>query len=224
MDQKLAKKLSLKVQLDYNRIAEEFSNRRSGLTPDILEFAKYIKRNYRVLDFGCGNGRASELVTRSGGNYIGVDNSLKMIGQAKKIYPKEKFDLIDGLNNFSTGSFDVILCLAVFHHIPSKSLRKKLLSDFHRILRTDGKLILTVWDLQAEKSLYKTIPNADENDILCDFKNAGGNVLAQRYIHIFSKEELDNLVLDAGFEIIDSYRNSRGNKKVNHNLVIIAGK
>lgn len=224
MDQKLAKKISLKVQFDYNRIAKEFSNKRSGLTPDILEFAKHIKKNNKVLDFGCGNGRASELVIRSGGNYTGVDNSSKMIDQAKKIYPKEKFDLVDNLNNFPTGSFDVILCLAVLHHIPSENLRKKFLSDFYRVLCPGGKLILTVWDLQSEKNLHKTIPNADKNDILYDFKNASGKVLAERYIHIFSKEKLNNLVLNTGFEIIDSYQNSRGNKKVNHNLVIIAKK
>jgi ubiquinone/menaquinone biosynthesis C-methylase UbiE len=224
MDQKLAKEISQKVQLDYNRIAKEFSNKRRGLTPDILEFGKFIKKGDKVLDFGCGNGRASELAAKIGAGYTGVDNSTGLINQAKKRYPRVRFDLIDNLNDFSDDSFDMILCLAVFHHIPSDNLRKKLLSDFHRVLRPDGKLILAVWDLQSQKNLHKTMPNADENDILYDFKNANGKILVQRYIHIFSKEELEDFVLAAGFEIIDSYRNSRGNKKVNHNLVVIAKK
>lgn len=224
MDQKLAKQIVRKVQLDYNRIAMEFSNKRQGLTPDILEFEKFISKNDKVLDFGCGNGRVYELVARSQANYTGVDNSSGLIEQAKNIYPDAKFKFMEDLNDFPDNSFDIILFLAVIHHIPSEDLRAKLLSDLKRVLKPGGKLILTAWDLWSVKDNYKPLIGGDENDILYDFKNSTGKVLAQRYIHVFSKEELDNLVAGVGLKIIDSYQNSRGNKKVNHNLVVIAQK
>ncbi len=224
MDQKLAKKIVRKVQLDYNRIAMEFSNKRQSLTPDILEFEKFISKNNKVLDFGCGNGRVYELVARSQANYTGVDNSSSLIEQAKNIYPDAKFKFMEDLNDFPDNSFDIILSLAMIHHIPSEDLRAKLLSDLKRVLKPSGKLILTAWDLWSVKDNYKPLIGGDENDILYDFKNSTGEVLAQRYIHVFSKEELDNLVAGVGLKIIDSYQNSRGNKKVNHNLVVIAQK
>lgn len=224
MDEITAKKISRKVQLDYNRIAMEFSNKRRGLTPDILEFEKYISKHNRVLDFGCGNGRAFELVSRSGADYIGVDNSSDLIEQAKNIYPDAKFKFMENLDDFPDNSFDIILSLAVVHHIPSKDLRAKLLSDLRRVLKPGGKLILTAWDLWSVKDNYKPLIGGDENDILYDFKNSTGKVLAQRYIHVFSEEELNDLITDAGFKIIDSYQNSRGNKKVHHNLVVIGKK
>lgn len=38
------------------------------------------------------------------------------------------------------GSFDAILCTEVLEHVPNPS---EVLAEFHRLLRTDGKLILT---------------------------------------------------------------------------------
>ncbi len=224
MDEITAKKISRKVQLDYNRIAKEFSNKRRGLTPDILEFEKYISKHSKVLDFGCGNGRAFELVSRSGADYIGVDNSSGLIEQAKNIYPDAKFEFMENLNGFSDNFFDVVLFLAVIHHIPSDNLREKTLSDLKRVLKPNGKLILTAWDLWSDKNRYQPLVGGDDCDILYDFKDSNGEVLAQRYIHVFSEEELNDLITDAGFKIIDSYQNSRGNKKVNHNLVVIGKK
>ncbi len=223
MDDLRAKEISDEVQDDYNRIAEEFSNHRRGLTADILEFAKFINRGDRILDVGCGNGRLNELISEKGALYHGVDNSAGMIAMAQKLHPQANFSLIqDSILPFEDETFDKIFSLAVIHHIPSEKLRIDFLLQIKRVLKKDGLLILTAWDLKNDK--FEKVAGGDKNDIYYDFKNSTGKVLAKRYIHIFTQNELRQLAESCGFKILKFYQNSRGSKKVNHNLVLITQK
>jgi len=225
MDNILAHKIVKKVQRDYNKIAEEFSNRRTGLSDDILAFGKYILPHDRVLDYGCGNGRLYELIQAKKAEYLGVDNSVGMLDQAKKSHHDAKFQMISEEKlNFANETFDVVLALAVFHHVPSLALRKKLLQEIARVTKSGGKIILTVWDLEVNDEGVEKMPGTDEGDILHDFKNSKGEVLAKRYIHIFSANELRDLIESADLEILELYQNDRGKRKISHNLVAIAQK
>lgn len=223
MDQKIADKISKKVQNDYNRIAKEFSNKRLLLTPDILDFAKYINKNDLVLDVGCGNGRLCELVEKNEAEYIGIDNSLEMIKESKNLYPDKNFIFSDKID-FPKNTFDKIFCLAVIHHIPSEEKRIEFLKQIKHTLKPNGILIMTAWNLIPEIDSYKKVEDGDENDILYDFKNGIGETLAQRYIHVFTEIELKGIVEKSGLKISDIYINSRGKKKINQNFVIICKK
>lgn len=234
MKKSYAEYLVTKTEDDYNKISDAFSNKRSYLTQDLIDLKKYFPRKGKILDCGCGNGRLTELITNDH-KYTGVDNSVEMIRIAKQKHTDNKFLKIDSLSHlpFPKNEFDLALCLAVFHHIPSFEIRLKTLKEIKRVLKPNGKLIITVWNL-VNKNEIKTqilkikilklmgLTKLDSGDIYYPFKNSKGEVLVNRYIHCFTQKELINVVTEAGFKIIEIGQNERGKRVKNSNIVLIA--
>jgi len=230
MDKNYATFLLNKTKEDYNKISQRFDSTRDYLPNDIKDLGQYINQGERVLDIGCGNGRLSQLISAE--NYIGIDISDKLIEIAKKKYPDKRFVLSEPLKfPFENQSFDIAICLAVLHHIPSKQSRAEFLKEIKRILKPNGKLILTVWDLQSSKKAIKLFlkytllklvgkTKVDFKDIFYPWKNSKGEEITDRYIHIFSLKELQKLVEQADFEIIKTMYVKRSKKE--RNLLIIA--
>jgi len=218
-----------KTAKDYNLIAEQFSTTRERFWKE-LEFLKnYVLAGDKVLDWGCGNGRLLEILKDRRIDYYGVDISEKLIELAKKRYPlkprppehKDKkeiflpivrFEVVSPLTlPFPDNFFDKIFCLAVFHHLPSQSLRIEFLKEGKRVLKKDGFLILLVWHLWNKKALplilkytfQKLIGKSklDWGDIFLPWKSPEGKVLVERYLHCFTKRELARLLLKSDFKL-----------------------
>ncbi len=148
MDKEYAKYLLDKTRQDYNAIAESFSSTRRFVWRGLEPLYNYALPREKVLDLGCGNGRLLQIFKEIDIDYIGVDSSEKLIEIAKKLYPNAKFQVADALHPpFPTNHFDKIYNIAVLHHIPSNQLRLEFLNEVKRVLKPDGLLILTVWDL-----------------------------------------------------------------------------
>jgi len=238
MDEEYAKYLLKKTEEDYNRIADEFSKTRFYLWPEFEYFQKFIKPGGQVLDAGCGNGRISEIVRKSKAEYLGIDFSEEIIKRAKEKYPKEKFQKADILDlKFDEGKFDLIFCNAVLQHIPSSAYRILALENLFYVLKPEGCLMMTNWNLW-QKNLRLLIfkyflqkitagSNLDFGDFFKPWKNAQGGVLAERYLHAFTLSELKGLFELTRFRIIENFY-SKNNKKVSfwqgYNLVTIGQK
>jgi len=79
-------------------------------------FRKYINKNDKILDVGCGVGRNLKLLKLAGFNNIhGTDISDKMLSITKG----EGFNVINNVevDNFSENKFDVLLFSHVIEHI-----------------------------------------------------------------------------------------------------------
>lgn len=229
MDKDYAKYLLEKTRKDYNLIAEDFSRTRYSIWPELYILGKHVKKGEKVLDLGCGNGRLFELFQDKNIDYIGVDNSEKLIELAKKKYPEGKFQVGDALNlAFANNFFDKVYSVAVLHHIPSKELKIQFLKSVKRILKPGGVLILTVWKFHQFKEYYLILKytllkligksKLDWGDI---FKPWGKKI--KRYYHCFSKKELLNLVKEVDFKIkeIGVVKNIKGNRQ---NIYLISEK
>ena len=212
MNEKYARNLLGSCQVNYNKIASHFSNTRSYVWKDLEYFKRFIRNNDKILDLGCGNGRLFELFKDKDVEYIGIDNSKELIKIAKQKYPNANFQVGSALNlPFQDNSFNKIFSIAVFHHIPSKKLRLQFLQEVKRVLKPNGLLILTVWNLWNRKCLRLNLKHIglkmigksklDFKDIFYPWKNQQGEVLAQRYIHCFTKKELKKLLRKTGFQI-----------------------
>ena len=116
-------------------------------------------------------------------------------------------------NNF----FDKVYCISVFHHIPSPELRIKFLEEVKRVLKPEGLLVLRVWDFWKRKIGFKLLlkfsflkiigaSKLDFFDAFIPWKDQKGKVLIQRYFHLFTKKELENLVKIVSFKIKNSWR------------------
>ena len=192
-------------------------------------FEDYLVPGERVLDLGCGNARSYEFFKNKDIQYIGTDNSENLIKIAKEKYPKADFRTDNALNiNFPNNYFDKVYSIAVLHHIPSKELRLQFLKQAKRVLKQDGKLILTVWCLcnKKEKLLllkYTILKIIGKSDL--DFKDVlkPWSDITKRYYHWFSKKELVKLAKKAGFKIekIGVIKNEGGSRQ---NIYLIAQK
>lgn len=84
----------------------------------------------RLLDIGCGT---NELVAKYQNDGIGVD-----------IYQWGRVDLVVGDSSklpFNDGVFDTVTIIAALNHIRN---RCQVLQEAHRILKSDGRLIITM--------------------------------------------------------------------------------
>lgn len=235
MEKEYAEYLLNKTKEDYNLIAEEFSRTREEIWPEIkFLFDDYLVEGERVLDLGCGNGRFYQFFSDKNVDYIGVDNSERLIEIAKKRYPWGKFQVADALNlPFPDNFFDKILSIAILHHIPSSEYRIKFLNEIKRVLKPGGTLMLTVWYLWQKKTAWEFLlkniflklvgeSKLDFSDVFIPWKNSKGKILTQRYFHCFTKKELQNLAKNVGLKVrkIDLLRRSAGH----YNLLLMAEK
>lgn len=204
-----------KVKNDYNHIAVDFANTRANIWPELANFFDYIRKNNKVLDLGCGNGRFVNIIKEKGGEYFGCDVSESLINIAKKNYPNENFQVNQALKlPFENNYFDIIYSIAVLHHIPSKQFRLEFLKEVKRVLKPGGLFVATVW--RPKKFLFKKLfwlfKGLDYGDIIEKwFDNNKG----ERYFHCFTEAEVTRLLQQADFEILKcgDIKNEKGNRQ-----------
>ena len=76
---------------DYDIIASHFSHTRKYVWEDIKPFLDIIEPKSRVLDLGCGNGRILQELKTKQIDYLGIDQSKKLLKMAEKHYPSYTF-------------------------------------------------------------------------------------------------------------------------------------
>jgi alkylated DNA repair protein alkB family protein 8 len=233
MDKATQENLSDLVKRNYDEIAIDFAiARKKPLWPEVEKLAGPVKDGDRVLDVGCGNGRLLKAFGGKNINYLGVDNSKKLIEVARKNRRLEtgnwKFvngDLLE-LDKLPEKDFDYVFCLAVLHHLPGQELRIEALKQMKSKLKPGGKLVVTVWNLWARAKFRKLIlkfswqklfgkNQMDLGDILFSWKNSQGQEVSQRYYHAFTKGALKEISLAAGLKMEKLYKD-----KYNYYLVL----
>jgi ubiquinone/menaquinone biosynthesis C-methylase UbiE len=232
MNKKYANFLLHKTIDDYNKIATKFSMTRNYLSEDLYDMKKYAKSGAKILDLGCGNGRLSQLFDDMDVDYIGTDDSSGLLEIAKHKYPKAKFVSMKPMElPFEDAQFDLVYCLAVFHHIPSHELRTKYLEEVRRVLKPGGILVLTVWNMWKRPGMFWNIvkqgffhPQLDLNDIFVPFKDQSGKIMANRYIHCFRDDSLEHHFMEAGFAQLKIEHQQRGKNPENGNILIVGKK
>jgi len=222
-------KIAKESQVDYDGIAEEFSQTRTALW-EADKLKEYSVDGQRVLDLGCGNGRLVDLFEGKNVEYIGIDNSRRLLELAKQIHPERQFDYFNGFEiPFQDNSFDEVFSLAVMHHIPGAELRDKYLQEARRVLKKDGRIIISVWYLWQRSTYWKLlfcfawqkILGRTKLDFL-DLYKKWGTKDQKRYFHMFRKGEMKRLVERNGFKIEKLGMLERG--KDNKNIFVVAKK
>ena len=231
MDINYAEYLIRKTEKDYNLIAEDFSRTRQKVWEEInFLFDRYLKESDKVLDIGCGNARFYPLFKKHKVEYIGIDNSEKLVKLAKERFPQADIRKVNTLNlPFPDYYFDKVYAIAVFHHIPGKHFRKLFLKEVKRVLKNKGLLIITVWkplELEFKWLLFKYTllkligkTKLDFRDVFVPWK--GREV--ERYYHFFSVRELKKIVKEMGFKIIECGI-ARNKKFRRQNIYLVAQK
>ena len=233
MDKELADYILLKMQSDYDRIADDFSATRSFPWTEMKDLVEeYVQAGDRILDAGCGNGRLVQLMQRKKVFYEGIDGSPRLIEIARKKYG-DHFAVknLTDLSDYPDNSFSLVFCIATFQHIPGEEYRKQVLANFKKVLLAGGLLIMINWNIlnQAKfvpylKKSGKLLSGLDKGDILYPWRSQKSEII-NRYYHGFSPEELEDLLGQVDFKLVEQYYTKRGEKasaKDGYNLVTIA--
>ena len=165
------------VKDQYSIIASDFSKSRYKKWDCVNDFLSNIDKTDKILELGCGNGKnIYDIKDQS----IGVD----ICPEFCKICRDKGINVIESniLNvDFPEESFDYILCIAVIHHIKEEADKIKLLNIIKKILKTNGKALITGWTTQ------ESMRNLVHGDNIIKF---GKN---ERYYYIFNQYELYDL-------------------------------
>ena len=111
-----------------------------------IEKALKDKRN-KILDIGCGPGLKSYVLSKKH-KVIGFDNDKKQI-KAWKQYRCNLFLASAEEIPIKTNTFDIILCTEVLEHVKDY---KKLLNEMLRIIKNQGRIIITTPNAATNKS------------------------------------------------------------------------
>lgn len=113
---------------------------RRNLIFDLL--SKYrIKKESKILDFGCGSGFGAGELQHQGFNVFGVDVSEEAIefGRSRAI---QNLSVSKGDNlNFAEGSFDMVMALDVIEHVKDD---EHAIKEIERVLKPGAVAIITV--------------------------------------------------------------------------------
>ncbi len=220
MDASITKQLIELNRKFYDQFGESFSATRQRLQPGVKQILDSIQADESVLDLGCGNGFFLRALHDRGHQapLLGADFSLPLLREAEST-PEVEFRALD-LMQLSTVSdqlsvadgWDVITMFATMHHIPSREVRLDILHTVKKLLKPNGKFILSNWQfLNSDKLKARVQPwgrvglsdsDVDEGDYLLDWRSGGEGL---RYAHQFSEGELFGLAEQAQMKVEASF-------------------
>lgn len=141
----------------YDLFAEEYADHAATSIynalydrPTVLELLGDVG-GLHVLDAGCGPGLYAEELIRRGGHVTAVDSSTRMVALAQDRLADDatvrRHDLTEPLRWADDQSFDVVLMALVIHHLDDRSV---VLEEAHRVLRREGRLVVSTHHPMAD--------------------------------------------------------------------------
>lgn len=166
-------------QIIWNKISKSWKEFRTTHYSDIKEFLE--NESGLILDIGCGSGRSFSIDNK----YIGIDFSKEMVKIASKYSKENKLNSEVAAADaqfipFKDESFETVVIIATLHTIKN---RKLVLQEVKRVLKSNGKALITVWNKDQPKFFEK------EKDGFIPW--SAYNVTYQRYYYLYNEKEFE---------------------------------
>jgi ubiquinone/menaquinone biosynthesis C-methylase UbiE len=197
----------------YLTLERSFYSERQKVIVDLINQAD--KSKYKnVLDAGCGPGIILKDILEQKYIGYGIDISQNMLKLAKKYLSKYEHFLLSNTDieclPFKDNSFDIIYSAGVIEYLNSD---EKVLSEFKRLLRKDGILILPVTNRYSYNLIFDDIINYIRNNkVIFSFFNFVNinifkrGIIKQKKFNIrkHSPKKFQQTLQNLDYEIIDS--------------------
>jgi len=213
----------------YARFAQEFAGTRTVEHANLSAIMPYLSNGVKLLDIGCGSGRAAERLDREqlAVDYLGVDVTPSFVDSARSraarlARVRAEFQLLDITREgwaeslSARAPFDVALAAAVLHHIPGFELRCAVLGAVRSLLRPGGILVLSNWQFQYDPRILKKViawerldidaRGLEEGDTLIDWRRGGDGY---RFCHALTLAEVERSAQQAGFAVLSQHTAER---------------
>jgi len=186
-------------------------------------FLRYLPKEGKVLEAGCGTGKWVLFLNKMGYQIEGIDNEKMVIRKLKGMYKNIPVKIGDVRRlEYSDNSLDAYVSLGVVEHFEEGPVG--VLKEAHRALKKDGVIILSV---PHSGVVQRVVCKIHKRHIL------KGKIFYQYY---FSKGEILNFMKEAGFRdfnvsfydkfcfirrrrIVKQIRKKKGSKSVSKSLV-----
>jgi len=164
-----------------------------------------VRKDAKVLDVACGNGRNLAQIKDLSKNLYGLDHDL-VAEKAfiKLLKPNEaKFVLGDAEKMpFEKEFFDLVYCCGTFGNFADKKVI--ILNEMKRATKKDGTIILSIYSEKAfdeRMKLYKNIkvPIIKIDGTTVYFDPSLGDSISEQ----FSKEQIEGFAKEAGLKIVE---------------------
>lgn len=167
--------------MDTKKYWDSVADKKKFTTPLNIEvFQKFVGKDARILDVGCGYGRTiSELYQNGYKNLTGIDFSEKMIERAKHLFSSGKFGImIEGKIPFADNSFDCVLLFAVLTCIIRDNAQETLIKEIKRVLKPCGIVYINDFLLnEDERNIARYEASKDKYGKYGVFELSDGAVL-----------------------------------------------
>lgn len=158
----------------------------------------------RLLNVGCAHG-PDFLPFKDRFDLYGIDSSERMIEMAVRYESKFNFQAqlltADAVHlPFADRSFDWVIAVAVYHHIEGKEDRSHAFRELRRVLKVGGEAFITVWNRWQRRFFFSG------KQVVVPWKTKSG--MLPRYHYLYSYREIEKILEDQGFTLVDSYPES----------------
>ena len=157
---------------------------------------RYLPRDGRILEGGCGLGHWVKFLRSQNYDIVGIENVKETVLRAKEIEPSLPVYPGDVTNlDFTENAFDAYLSLGVIEHFEEGP--QKALEEAKRILKTGGRLLVSVPYMNVSKKVWQFMESFPGNRTQVDGRRF--------YQYVFQKNELRKYLWESGFKVIALY-------------------
>ena len=175
----------------YDDISDEFDCSRVRIWKMVNKFLTKHNKLHRqsLLDAGVGNGK--NLIFANDLNYhtLGIDISDKLLQICrKKCIEVQNVDVLD-LYPHMFGKFDIIISIAVIHHLKSIDSQIQAIVNMLNCLVNNGHLLISVWshekiDIFSENTVEAECRNFDIGPNIVEWNSKNKQIKIDRFYFI----------------------------------------
>ena len=221
----------------YDVLATQWAGTRYKAWPAVEAFLDaYAHRSFLIGEFGCGNGKNLQAAAAKGCQVIASDICVPLCEIASMQTKMADVHVADiTCMPLKSNMFDLVVCVAVLHHLSTWERRKQAVSECARTLVPGGRALFLAWaqdqtngysghefpsqdvfvpfhqrvHLPGFVQAFKPHPDDVSKDLMHGvFVEEKRSIVYQRYCHVFAQGEIESLVHDCGLRVLRSFEDT----------------